>query len=322
MILLQHQQSAASLVLLFLSKKYTMALKNTLSLFAITTFLILLSLLSHATSAETHNKYSSAPFEFLEHLKGSRKGDKLQGVHHLKTYLQKFGHLSKNVHTDDDEYDDQVESAIKTYQLNYHLIPTGTLDPNTVSKMKKPRCGVADIINGTTSMRAGKKRKPKLWISTNSKMKKLKWPSDKYQLTNAFDPGFPTLVMDPVSRAFATWAANTQFSFSQTSGTADLNIGFYAGDHNDGSPFDGPGGILAHSFPPETGIFHFDASEPWVDGAVDGGVDMETLEIGHLLGLGHSSDEGTVMWPGTHGGYTLRYLTSDDFAGINALYNI
>jgi hypothetical protein len=51
-----------------------------------------------------------------------------------------------------------LESAIKTYQLNYHLNVSGTLDDKAVSKMMMPRCGVADIINGTNWMRAGKNR--------------------------------------------------------------------------------------------------------------------------------------------------------------------
>ncbi|BFG26796.1 hypothetical protein CerSpe_130700 [Prunus speciosa] len=131
---------------------------STLSLFAITTFLfILLSLLSYAKASETHHKKTSSPFEFLDHLKGCHKGDKVQGIQDLKKYLEKFGYLNGNTNNDD-YFDDELESAIKTYQINYHLKVTGTLDAKTISKMEMPRCGVPDIINGTTSMRSGKKR--------------------------------------------------------------------------------------------------------------------------------------------------------------------
>ncbi|PQM32865.1 metalloendoproteinase 3-MMP [Prunus yedoensis var. nudiflora] len=100
---------------------------STLSLFAITTFLfILLSLLSYGKASETHHKKTSS-YEFLEHLKGCHKGDKVQGIQDLKKYLEKFGYLNGNTNNDD-YFDDELESAIKTYQINYHLKVTGTLD--------------------------------------------------------------------------------------------------------------------------------------------------------------------------------------------------
>ncbi|KAL2505099.1 Metalloendoproteinase [Abeliophyllum distichum] len=69
--------------------------------------------------------------------------------------------------------------------------------------------------------------------------------------------------MSPVSRAFEKWASATHctFSLAQNPQNANLVIGFYTRDHADGSPFDGPGGILAHAFPPTDGRFHYDADE-------------------------------------------------------------
>ncbi|CAN6702641.1 unnamed protein product [Malus baccata var. baccata] len=290
-----------------------MASKCTLSLFTITFLFVLLSLFSHATSSETHNKNTS-PFEFLNHLKGCHKGDKVQGIQDLKKYLEKFGYL--NGHSDNDDFDDILESAIKTYQLNYHLKATGTLDAKTVSKMMMPRCGVADIINGTTSMRSGKKRHPHHHSGHGSPHTvahysffpgNLKWPSSKYHLTYAFDQSTPTEARNAVARAF----------------NADLTISFGSRDHGDGNPFDGRGGTLAHAFAPTDGRFHYDADEPWAVGAVEGAYDLETValhEIGHLLGLGHSSVEGAVMSSTVRTGFA-QSLHADDIQGIKALYN-
>jgi Matrixin len=58
-----------------------------------------------------------------------------------------------------------------------------------------------------------------------------------------------------------------------------------------------------------------------VDGAVAGGLDIETValhELGHLLGLNYSAVAGTVMWPTVSYNSTLRTLQPDDLAGIRA----
>ncbi|CAB4294333.1 unnamed protein product [Prunus armeniaca] len=317
-----------------------MALKTLCSLFTFTFLLNLLSLLSYAASSlEPHNKNSSA-FEFLDHLKGVHKGDHIPGIHDLKLYLENFGYLSyahakHNPHADDDDFDDFLELAVKTYQLNYHLKTTGILDTKTVSKMMMPRCGVADIINGATSTQSGKKKhrghnhdhdSNVYGVSHYSFFKgKLKWPRSKHHLTYAFLPTTPTEAMGPISRAFRTWATNTHFRFSRSQNykRADIKISFEYGDHGDGSSFDGPGGVLAHAYAPTYGKFHYDAEEPWSVGALEGYYDLETValhEIGHLLGLGHSSVEGAVMYPYIASGATNLYLHDDDIQGIKVLY--
>ena len=44
---------------------------------------------------------------------------------------------------------------------------------------------------------------------------------------------------------------------------SDIEIIFVHGDHGDGSPFDGPSGVLAHAYFPENGDAHFDEGETW-----------------------------------------------------------
>ncbi|KAA8548048.1 hypothetical protein F0562_004691 [Nyssa sinensis] len=278
-----------------------------------------------------------SPFEFLEHLQGCHKGEKIKGLQELKKYLEKFGYLnydhSKNhTHANDDDFDDLLESAIKTYQLNYHLKTTGALDVQTVSKMMMPRCGVADIINGTSSMRAGKKRHHHghNTIHTVSHYAFFqgnpRWPDSKTHLTYGFLPGTQSNVMSPITQAFDKWASATHFTFSQIQDytNADLKVAFYRGDHGDGNPFDGPGGVLAHAFAPTNGRFHYDADEQWSIGPVPNAFDLETValhEIGHLLGLSHSSVEDAIMYPSIPSGVT-KGLNGDDIQGIKALYNV
>ncbi|XP_038714627.1 metalloendoproteinase 5-MMP-like [Tripterygium wilfordii] len=284
---------------------------------------------------DDHDHRKQSPFEFLKHLQGCHKGEKVKDVNKLKKYLEKFGYLNytKNQsHANDDEFDDLLESAVKTYQLNYHIKATGVLDSKTISKMMMPRCGVADIINGTTSMRAGKIRH--LLSAHNFRIVshysffpgRPKWPASKNHLTYGFLPGTRSDAITPVARAFMTWAGNTHFEFTQTQDyrNADMTISFHRREHGDGAPFDGRGGTLAHAFAPQNGRFHYDADEQWSVSATQGAFHLETValhEIGHLLGLGHSSVEGAIMFPSIGPGMT-KGLHRDDIQGINDLYNV
>ena len=292
---------------------------------------------SHARISPSSKREKPSAFEFIKDLQGCHKGDKVKGVHKLKKYLQQFGYLSyshaKNkTHAHDDDFDYLVESAIKTYQTNYHLKATGSLDFETVAEMVKPRCGVADIVNGTSWMRSGKKRHHHHGHGSLHTVAHYsffpgspRWPASKTHLTYAFLSGTPSEARSPVSAAFGQWASSTHFTFAETQdqGSADLTIGFHRRNHGDGAPFDGPGGTVAHAFAPTDGRFHYDFDETWAIGAVPNAFDLETVavhEIGHLLGLGHSSVQDAIMFPSISHGVTKR-LHEDDIQGINALYN-
>lgn len=139
-----------------------MALEG-LSFFTFTLLLLTLFPLISSSQPNSAHSHGKAPSQlvFLNHLHGSQKGDKVEGIHQLKKYLHHFGYLSNvQIHseTNDDEFEESLESAIKTYQKNYNLKVTGTLDATTLAQMSKPRCGVADIIHGNTWMRSSKKR--------------------------------------------------------------------------------------------------------------------------------------------------------------------
>ncbi|KAF7113285.1 hypothetical protein RHSIM_Rhsim05G0046000 [Rhododendron simsii] len=296
-----------------------------------------LPLHSHANPPKP-NAEKPTPFEFIKHLEGCHKGEKVEGLQQLKAYLEKFGYLnynhSKNQnHANDDDFDDLLEAAVKTYQSNYHLKATGTLDAKTLSNMMKPRCGNPDIINGTNLMRGGKKRpnhghNALHTVSHYSFFQgNPKWPSN--QLTYAFLPGTNSDAQSAVARAFDKWAAQTHFTFSRSQdlGSANLTIGFGRLDHGDQNSFDGPwptGPILAHAFSPTDGRFHYDADESWSVGAVPNAFDYETValhEIGHLLGLHHSLVPQAIMYSEIDAGAT-KGLHGDDIQGIKALYNI
>jgi len=95
--------------------------------------------------------------------------------------------------------------------------------------------------------------------------------------------------------------------------------------------------VLAHAYQPAIeGMFiggtiggdvHFDVGHTWVDDPFDvvAGEDFDFFtvalhELGHSLGLGHSTVPGSVMWSSYSG--ALRTLQADDIAGIQAIYAV
>ncbi len=130
-----------------------------------------------------------------------------------------------------------------------------------------------------------------------------------------------------IERAMTEWAKVIDITWqNSTSATANrtVNIMFATGAHGDGFPFNGPGGILAHTFypaPPNpeplAGDMHFDDSQSWQSGTDVDVYSVALHELGHSLGLGHSDDPTDVMYPYYK---MVSTLSAGDVAAILTLY--
>ncbi|KAK6116490.1 hypothetical protein DH2020_049783 [Rehmannia glutinosa] len=313
-------------------------------------FLIVISINPNPTSAHFFPNITSIPSSLIPNttiwdtfnkLAGCKKGQKADGLSKLKKYFQYFGYLNTSYSDFSDEFDDYLESAVKTYQINFNLNSTGQLDVPTLKRIVLPRCGNPDIVNGTSAMHSGKP--PGDTYSANSTIRTVahysffpgrpRWPPRRSQLTYAFQPEnqLSDLVRTVFARAFERWSEVTPLTFVETASfsRADIRIGFHSGDHGDGEPFDGVLGTLAHAFSPPAGLLHLDGEENWVidgdflNGSPFSAVDLESVavhEIGHILGLGHSSVEEAIMYPSISSGIRKVELANDDVLGIQELY--
>jgi len=134
-----------------------------------------------------------------------------------------------------------------------------------------------------------------------------------------------------VRQAIEAWDAVCGLRLDELAEGGDIVVSWESGEHGDHSPFDGPGGKVAHAAYPYTngkywldGDLHLDAAENWIVGDSVGPfpeeVHLKTAvmhEIGHSLGLPHSSDADSMMWPVYKG---IRILSAGDVAAIQKIY--
>ncbi|XP_031166713.1 collagenase 3-like [Sander lucioperca] len=237
-----------------------------------------------------------------------------QDEHDAESYLKRFFNLTEEKgQTRRRREISEVSRKLSEMQRFFGLHITGTLDADTMTMMKKPRCGVPD-----TNI-----------ASFSTFGKNLKWEKNSltYRIENYTPDMSVSEVDDSIEKALQVWAKVTPLRFTRIySGTADIMISFSRQAHGDFYPFDGPDGTLAHAFAPGPNIggdAHFDDDESFTFRSNTGYVLflVAAHEFGHSLGLSHSVDPGALMYPVySYNNPDTFVLPRDDVNGIQSLY--
>ncbi|KFO25633.1 Stromelysin-2 [Fukomys damarensis] len=227
-------------------------------------------------------------------------------------YLKNYYNLAKDVNQVYRRKDNgPVVKKIQEMQKFLGLEVTGKLDSNTLEVIRKPRCGVPDVGQFSTFPGMPKWRKNHL----------------TYRIVN-YTQDLPRAAVDSaIKKALKVWEGVTPLTFTRMlEGEADIMISFAVREHGDFYPFDGPGNRLAHAYPPGPefyGDVHFDDDEKWTEDASGTNLFLVAAhELGHSLGLFHSTDTKALMYPlyNSFTDLTRFRLSQDDVDGIQFLY--
>ncbi|KAK7883212.1 hypothetical protein WMY93_029386 [Mugilogobius chulae] len=247
---------------------------------------------------------------FLSEITTSPSSEPQQADVELATeYLQHFYDLKEEPTGRGKRSDPTFTSKVKDMQIFFGLNVTGLLDPETLDVMKSPRCGVPDV-------------------EDYSHLQSTRW--NKNQLTyniGRYTNDLPRSTVDSlIESAFSAWSTVSSLRFVRSpSPYADIQMEFATYAHGDLYPFDGPRGTLAHAFGPGPGIggdTHFDDNEQWTAGPKGFNLKLVAAhEIGHALGLKHSRNRDSLMYPNYRSSRPDNLLSVEDITNINALYS-
>lgn len=243
---------------------------------------------------------------------------KLKGLDQIKQYLSDFGYLEQSGPFNN-TLDQETYLAIVTYQ-QYFNIQQATFS-KIFQHIALPRCGVPDRISKYNLTNDVSFPKGNQWFPKGTK-----------NLTYGFDPRnkIPLDMTNVFRTALTQWSNTTRvLNFTETKSydDADIKIRFYNITDDDGINDVAVGFtfIVLDSANVKSGFITLDATKYWALPTEHGGFDLETAamhQIGHLLGLEHSSDNMSIMYPTILPSQQRKVqITDSDNIAIQKLYS-
>jgi hypothetical protein len=264
----------------------------------------------------------------------------------LNDFLEFHGYLGGSLTTQD---------ALKLFQKDHRAPSTGNLNYQTCRALNSVRCAhpekartIAEeelAFNATFLLPPkmsiyGAVAEPVIHVDVNRpqsleyELVAGRWNSRalRYCFVGELPRKVPTQAKDAVRQAFQTWENTSVVSFRETflPDESEIRVLWTPGRKSDPrspDPFYGPGDKVAVGYYPFpfsgelAGDLHFDTSETWSITGQDNSLDLQTVslhEIGHCLGLGHSSNPASVMYSTYK---TLQHtITNSDAAELHRKY--
>eukprot|EP00111_Clytia_hemisphaerica_P024274 TCONS_00071584-protein len=214
---------------------------------------------------------------------------------YAKKYLTKYGYKS-NWLLIYSKY--SYEKDLRTFQAYFGQRVSGVLTEETYSLMKQERCGMSDV-----GFRLGKEteqEKKHDFVLQGTKWTKntILWdfksfPKHSKQQREKYNK--------IITKSFERWSKHTNLRFEKSSLNPDIVINITKDFHRDPYPFTKEFKDLGHAFYPLSqrglaGDIHL--NQDLVEGKADADFNwLFTHMIGHSLGIEHTNDPTSIMYP-------------------------
>jgi len=248
-----------------------------------------------------------------------KRGSKGPEVRALYDYLKTYGYFENpdlraqypgwqpivsTVPVNPEVFDASLEEGLLEYQKLMGLEETGEVDEATQRMIDMPRCGHPDF----DPDRVDPSRKFALYGGSQV------WNHTNITYSIGTGTGDITNEWDQVRSAMQVWSTFSGLTFTQPS-SGHVDIAMYFRNM-------GAGTLLAQASPPDNSegtSVRFNDSQDWRNLNL---VYVAAHELGHALGLAHSSVPGALMYAGYDGTSPVPSpLPTDDRMAIGALYS-